>query len=105
MKLYSEKCWGWLSGIFITLLLLTFIGNSVAGAYAPAINNALGIVTSKVTGGSGDEYVYYQSGYADPGDLKDYLTETGILAETEGLVLLRNENGILPLIEQEDGTA
>ncbi len=97
MKLFSEKRWGWLSGVFITLLLLAYIGNNVAAAYAPAINNAFGIVTSKVTGGSGDEYVYYQSDYANAEDLKAYLTETGILVETEGLVLLRNDNGLLPL--------
>ena len=99
MKFWNTKCWGSLTVVLATLLVILFVGSDVAASYATVINNTFGIETSRVEGASGDQYTYFSSDYDDAESLAAYLKQAGIDTEAEGLVLLKNDNGALPLNE------
>ena len=80
-------------------------GGTIANENVAAINTALGIKTYEIVnkdGGDNGEYVrYYQSKYDNIADLKRDGFAKAREAEAEGAVLLKNENGYLPLKNPE----
>ena len=83
-----------LTGIFCALLAIAFGLSQIANQYTDFLNSRLGTttVTLKNTGGQ-----YFQSDYAS---LQEVIDAQVALAEeigSEGAVLLKNDNGALPL--------
>ena len=97
---YSVKLWERMSCVSLSLLVLAYAGYGTAAANAASINSALGGSSGTKSGASG-ENIYYASDYDNEEDLTAYLQETGTLLESEGMVLLKNENNALPLDKDE----
>lgn len=95
------------AGITSTVFATTCVGAPVAQSYRGRINTALGIDTTSVTSsgsGGGGDTTYYKSDYGtDIYDatalqkLEDDCAAAAIEEVEGGVVLLRNENGALPL--------
>lgn len=98
-KLFSVRLWTILSTVISSLLVVLIIGTNVAQAYAPMINVTLQIQTYDTvdTGDASEDTEYFKADYKTRETIKDYAAETSKAVEAEGLVLLKNENGALPL--------
>lgn len=86
------------------LCAIVFTGNIIAGEVAGQINAALGTSTSKVVStlaeGEEEGYArYYESRFASLADLKAAGEAKVREVEGEGIVMLKNDNGALPLAE------
>ncbi len=103
-----------LTVVFVTLLCTLIVGNEIAGAYANPINRALNVTTFRVEKNEDDDTdtVYFPSAYSENTFDADgnpvYSTEgvNRLVAdaeaacmniEAEGIVLLKNDGGALPL--------
>lgn len=82
-----------------TLLVVLTVGNELANANSSMINSTLKCTTYKVIEDpDGDsETIEYPTTYTTAGDVKDYGFSVAEEAEGEGIVLLKNENNVLPL--------
>ena len=86
------------------LCAIVFTGNVIAGECAGQINSALGTATSKVVStlaeGETEGYArYFESKYNSIAELKAAGEAKVREVEGEGIVLLKNDNNILPLKE------
>jgi len=97
LKVLSKKFWFPFFIGFGSLFVIALAGGRIAYDNAAALNNALGISTSKK--GGGEEY--FKSEYNDVDSLKNYIKEVATEAEEDGLVLLKNANNALPLSSGE----
>ena len=89
------------------LCAIVFTGNVIAGECAGQINSALGTATSKVVStlaeGETEGYArYFESKYNSIAELKAAGEAKVREVEGEGIVLLKNDNNILPLKEGSD---
>ena len=89
------------------LCAIVFTGNVIAGECAGQINSALGTATSKVVStlaeGEAEGYArYFESKYNSIAELKAAGEAKVREVEGEGIVLLKNDNNILPLKEGSD---
>lgn len=89
------------------LCAIVFTGNVIAGECAGQINSALGTATSKVVStlaeGETEGYArYFESKYNSIAELKAAGEAKVREVEGEGIVLLKNNNNILPLKEGSD---
>lgn len=89
------------------LCAIVFTGNVIAGECAGQINSALGTTTSKVVStlaeGETEGYArYFESKYNSIAELKAAGEAKVREVEGEGIVLLKNDNNILPLKEGSD---
>lgn len=96
MKFLNKRLWRPIAVISCFLAVVSFTAMYVISAYEPIVNNALGIETSRVEGGSG-ESVYYASDYASLEEM--YRAKVQLLREIadEGVVLLKNKDDALPV--------
>ncbi|MBO5328146.1 MAG: glycoside hydrolase family 3 protein [Clostridia bacterium] len=98
-KTKKPLLWIILTAVFAVLMVAVIVGNSIAADYESLINMALGIdpVTVVKARGDDNEYEYFATEYQSAEDLLEddkYWAE--VLTE-EGAVLLKNQNGALPL--------
>ena len=106
-KLFNRKLWGALSMVFAALFVLVTGGYEIAMSQSGTVNAMLGINTSSIAYSDDPAYDYFGGDYqkgAYTGDYEDLKTRFNALAEeveSEGLVLLRNQNGALPLAKGE----
>jgi len=100
-KIFSIRLWTVLTTVLSTLLVILFVGTDVAKTYAPVINSALHIETSKIIHdeNSNEDTEYFKVDYTEKSDVKKHASEAGYNVEAEGMVLLKNENHALPLAE------
>ena len=89
------------------LCAIVFTGNVIAGECAGQINSALGTATSKVVStlaeGETEGYArYFESKYNSIAELKAAGEAKVREVEGEGIVLLKNDNSVLPLKEGSD---
>ncbi len=89
------------------LCAIVFTGNVIAGECAGQINSALGTATSKVVStlaeGETEGYArYFESKYNSIAELKAAGEAKVREVEGEGIVLLKNDNKVLPLKEGSD---
>ncbi len=89
------------------LCAIVFTGNVIAGECAGQINSALGTATSKVVStlaeGETEGYArYFESKYNSIAELKAAGEAKVREVEGEGIVLLKNDDNILPLKEGSD---
>lgn len=81
--------------VAILLTAATALAIPLSGNYAAMISMALGQSTVKTEGGANPQY--YESDYADPGEMTQQADELCRELEREGMVLLTNEEQTLPL--------
>lgn len=79
----------------VVLLAVTVLGSKVTSDNEQVIRLALGQKNYTEGGEPGQQY--FESDYSDPEELARDSAELGIRIQQEGIVLLRNENGALPL--------
>lgn len=85
--------------VLAILLIAVLVGNYFAMKYTTIITRSLGHTTTKVTttgDGSGDNE-YFKSDYASHDELVDHETEFSKQLVAEGIVLMRNQDNVLPL--------
>lgn len=89
----------WEAVAVVLATLLTILGSSwtMATGYATAINNALGIGGASVTRSDDASFNYFPQEYADSAALEAAYLAVCEEVESEGIVLLKNDNGALPL--------
>lgn len=90
--------------VMAVLFAIVFTGNVIAGEIAGQINSALGTSTSKVVStlpeGEEEGYVrYYESAFSSLAELKAAGEAKVREVEGEGIVLLKNDGGVLPLAQ------
>ena len=99
-KRMSNKAFGRLWYTLLALLLIvTLVANYFAMKYTTIITRSLGHTTTKVittTDSAGDSQ-YFKSDYANHDELVAHQTEFSKQLVAEGIVLMRNEDHVLPL--------
>lgn len=103
MKLFKKRLWEGLALGMTSVFVVVSGAYSIAMSQSAAINNALNISTSSIERSSDPQYQYFKSDYgADEYDKlqSDYLA-LGEEVESEGIVLLKNDNDALPLSSGE----
>ncbi|MDD2957085.1 MAG: glycoside hydrolase family 3 N-terminal domain-containing protein [Lachnospiraceae bacterium] len=85
--------------VFSTLLVVLIVGNELANANGSLINSTLKCTTYKIIEdeNSTSEVIEYPTTYTTSDEVKDYGFSVVEEAEGEGIVLLKNENNVLPL--------
>ncbi len=95
------------TNIMIVLLVLVVFASSIANEFSGQINSFLGISTSKtINSNGGDEAEstyerYYESEFTSVAELKAAGLAKVSEVESEGAVLLKNDNNTLPLTRQD----
>ena len=112
----KKRLWMGLSSICIFLLVLSFVGDALGRQYEGAINNFLGIATSRVLNPGDPDYPddsvevtdteYFKSDYGERTEenqkkLVEDSFEQIIAEEREGAALLYNKDNALPLSKDE----
>jgi beta-glucosidase len=92
MKKKSLKVWRGLLTIFLSLSLALSSLSGVADSWRSVIDQALGTASTKTT--NDDKFT---SDYSTTGELVDAHVDLGERVAEEGTVLLKNDNGALPL--------
>lgn len=88
------------ANVMVALLIISYFGNTIANQFSGQINSFLGISTTKMVSENGDngEYArYYESVYASVAELKEAGLAKVREVESEGAVLLKNDNNTLPI--------
>ena len=91
------------TNISVALLIIAYFGNAIAGQFTAQINSFLGTSSSAIVSIDGseidaDNFVrYYESTFSTVAELKAAGLKKVEEVEGEGAVLLKNDNGILPL--------
>ena len=99
-KRMGNKAFAGIWGTVLAILLIAvLVGNYFAMKYTTIITRSLGHTTTKVTttgDGSGDNE-YFKSDYSSHEELVDHETEFSKQLVAEGIVLMRNQDNVLPL--------
>lgn len=106
-RFWNRKRWGGLALLMASVFVIVSGGYEIAMSQRGTINAMLGIQTAEITYSDDAAYDYfggvYQQG-AYTGDYDDLVQRFNAVAEeveSEGMVLLRNQNNALPLAEGE----
>ena len=105
--LSKKRLWRGMASLLVFLLAIMLAGSSLAFSYTGAINNALGLQSSRlVDDGVPGDTDYFKSEFGsfteeNQAKLIEATFEQNINEMKEGAVLLRNENGALPLKDSE----
>ncbi|MDD3252765.1 MAG: glycoside hydrolase family 3 C-terminal domain-containing protein [Lachnospiraceae bacterium] len=92
--------WSIVTSVMAILLVVALAGSYVAFSSAQAINIALKIKTNKMTNPD-DNAVYFASDFDSADELEAYDKKIAEQLTGEGAVLLKNDNGALPLRADE----
>lgn len=106
MKIFKRRLWEGFSLAFTGLFVIAMGGYSIAMSQSAAINHALNISGSEIERSDDDQYQYFKSDYSD-NEYSQLAADYMALAEeveSEGIVLLKNDNSALPL-SQGDGVS
>lgn len=99
-KRMSNKAFAGIWGtVLAILLILVLVGNYFAMKYTTIITRSLGHTTTKVTttGDGSSDNEYFKSDYSSHEELVDHETEFSKQLVAEGIVLMRNQDNVLPL--------
>lgn len=102
------RLWNGMASLVSFFLVFAVVGTNCMMDYAGTVNTALGISTSKVVNeaGAGEDTIYFESEYGELNseNLQKLIADTyaqSVAEESEGAVLLKNENNALPLDSSE----
>ena len=105
MKPSKTRLWKKIfTNIMAVLMVLSYFAGTVANEFAGQINSFLGISTTRTehAEGASDEYArYFDSAFQSVADLKAAGLAKVREVENEGAVLLKNDNGALPLKDKD----
>ncbi len=95
----KKKLWRTLMVTFLTLAIIFTMVGQLASAYAPALNYALKTSSYKLVESDDEQEsaAYFTRDYLTEEDVTAYGKSVSEEAEAEGLVLLKNQNNVLPL--------
>ncbi|MCD8295880.1 MAG: glycoside hydrolase family 3 C-terminal domain-containing protein, partial [Clostridia bacterium] len=99
-KLFSIKLWRRLLVAMVSLLVIVIAVTSIANSQAAVLNNFFGCKTFKIVKGedtSNEDTEYFKSAFSTQDELQDFEDSVCQEIESEGIVLMRNENDALPL--------
>lgn len=99
-KRMSNKAFAGIWGTVLAILLIVvLVGNYFAMKYTTIITRSLGHTTTKVTttGDGSSDNEYFKSDYSSHEELVDHETEFSKQLVAEGIVLMRNQDNVLPL--------
>lgn len=99
-KRMSNKTFAGIWGTVLAILLIVvLVGNYFAMKYTTIITRSLGHTTTKVTttGDGSSDNEYFKSDYSSHEELVDHETEFSKQLVAEGIVLMRNQDNVLPL--------
>ena len=98
-KIGIKRLWETLAVVFASLLVLFTVGYNIAVANSATINNALNIGGSEIERSDEEQYQYFKRECTTEEKLEEFYSSVAEKTEAEGLVLLKNEGGALPLKE------
>lgn len=108
IKMKHTRLWTGFASMVSFFLVFAILGLDCMMHYSGTVNTALGIKTSKVVneGEAGEDVTYFESEYGELNgeNLQKLIADTyaqSVAEEEEGAVLLKNENGALPLKAEE----
>lgn len=105
MKTSRSRLWKKIfTNIMAVLLVISFFAGTIANEFAGQINSFLGITTTRTehSEGSTGEYArYFDTSFQTIAELKEAGLDKVREVENEGAVLLKNDNGALPLQNRE----
>ena len=90
------KLWSVMTVLLVILLIASIVGTNIALSSAQAINIALQTPTHKVINQDGS-VVYFENDFDSVEELEAHDREVAKQLHAEGTVLLKNDNGALPL--------
>lgn len=94
----SIKLFRGLTSLFLVILMLFGMGYGIADGYRSTLDGFLGTESSKlITDGDATTLYPYESDYNNSQDLVDAHIQLNERIQEEGTVLLKNQNGALPL--------
>ena len=98
-KRMSNKAFAGIWGTVLAILLIVvLVGNYFAMKYTTIITRSLGHTTKVTTTGDGSsDNEYFKSDYSSHEELVDHETEFSKQLVAEGIVLMRNQDNVLPL--------
>lgn len=101
-KKTKRRLWRGLATTTASLLALSLSATSIVDSFRTDIDKFLGTQSTQMVteNGSADDYTF-QSDYSSTTELLDAIEDLGERMSEEGTVLLKNENGALPLTEEE----
>ena len=94
-KVLRKICAVLISLLALALAVVIVAANVLTSTYSAMISMALGQATFKIEGGADPQY--YESAFATEQEMNDRAAEICRQIEQEGMVLLKNEGGALPL--------
>ncbi|WP_418667238.1 glycoside hydrolase family 3 C-terminal domain-containing protein [Allofournierella sp.] len=94
-KVLRKICAVLVSLLALVLAVIVVAANVLTSTYSAMISMALGQPTFKIEGGADPQY--YESAFATEQEMNDRAAEVCREIEREGMVLLKNEGGALPL--------
>ena len=102
-KLFKKGLWESLLVTSASLCVFSFGVTKIADSKSATLNDALGISSSKIDRSDDPKYQYYKRTYAENeyDSLKEAYINTAEEVESEGIVLLKNDNNALPLSKNE----
>ncbi|MCF0230325.1 MAG: glycoside hydrolase family 3 C-terminal domain-containing protein, partial [Parasporobacterium sp.] len=106
-KVLRRKLWGTLSVIFSTFLVIIIGGYEILASQSGTINATLNVNNSSLEYSDDPQYRYFTNDYdhgtytGDYEEVKSQFVKVAEEVESEGIVLLRNRNDILPLAKGE----
>lgn len=83
--------------ILAILFIAAVVGTVIANYYAVSLNTYFGTSNYKVNNNGDEDNTYFQTAYENEDDLAAHEEEVARQVEAEGAVLLKNDNGALPL--------
>ena len=107
-KKFKRKLWGALALVMAALFVLVSGGYEIAMSQSGTVNAMLNIETSKIAYSDDPAFDYFGGNYqngtfvGDYEDVKKAFNAVAEEVESEGMVLLRNKNGALPLTKGEE---
>lgn len=99
-KRMGNKAFAGIRGTILAILLIAvLVGNYFAMKYTTIITRSLGHTTTKVTttGEESGDNEYFKSDYTSHEELVEHETEFSKQLVAEGIVLMRNQDNVLPL--------
>ncbi|MCR5452915.1 MAG: glycoside hydrolase family 3 C-terminal domain-containing protein [Lachnospiraceae bacterium] len=102
-KRKSQRLWRGLASLTASVTALAFVGTGMVNSFRTDIDKFLGTSSTRLVTDEEDEgeKYLYTSDYASTTELVQGIADLGERMQEEGTVLLKNENGALPLTEDE----
>lgn len=104
-KFLKKRLWETFTVVFAALLCVMVVANAATVPFANEIHAALGTqdyIETKVEPKDGEtEKIIDRAALKNAENIEEYYRDANVQVESEGLVLLKNENSALPLAENE----